>query len=140
MVGNTAQRVEDLKLWQRAMEFWRAISAIIDRPGLLANRRLRDQLMDAADSVVSNIAEGFTQPTDRAFANYLYMSKSSAAEARARLTLALERQHISQDEFANCNSLADEVARMTTGLIKYLTKSNRRGRGLGSHRPSSRRD
>ena len=39
-----AQRVEDLKVWQRAQEFWVAVNAIIDRPGFQRDRRLRDQM------------------------------------------------------------------------------------------------
>jgi four helix bundle protein len=131
MAGNAVERVEDLKVWQRAMEFSRAITAIIDRPGFLADRRLREQLLDAADSVVSNIAEGFSQPTDRAFARYLYTAKASLAEARMRLRLASERNYIDPEEFTSQNALGDEVARMITGLIKYLLRSDRRGRGLG---------
>jgi len=63
-----AQRVEDLKVWQRAREFSVAVNAIIGRPGFQRDRRLREQLEDAVDSVIANIAEGFTQPTDKAFA------------------------------------------------------------------------
>jgi len=70
-----AQRVEDLKVWQRAREFCVAVDAIINRAGFQRDRRLRDQLRDATDSVVWNIAEGFAQPTDRAFAKYLFTSK-----------------------------------------------------------------
>jgi four helix bundle protein len=140
MTGKTVCRVEDLKLWQRAMEFSRAINAIIDRQGLVRDRKLREQLLDASDSVVSNIAEGFEQSTDRSFAKYLYISKASAAEARTRLKLALDRQHITEEHFATCNSLGEEVARMATGLIKHLMKSDRRARGLGQARRSSTDD
>ena len=80
---------------------------------------------------MSNIAEGFAQPTDRAFANYLYISKASVAEVRARLKLAFERRYITKHEFDVRDSLADEIARMSTGLIRYLIKSNRRRRGIG---------
>ena len=132
MPQNTVERVEDLKVWQRANEFWLAINAIIDRPAFLADRRLRDQLKDATNSVVANIAEGFHQPTDRAFANYLYTSKASTAEARSRLRMARNRQYLSAEEFKTRDTLGDEISRMATGLIKYLMKSNRRGRGLGS--------
>jgi four helix bundle protein len=134
-----AKRVEDLKLWQRAREFCRAISAIIDRPGFLDDRRLRDHLRDATDSIVSNVAEGFSQPTDRALANYLYTSKSSTAEARTRLRLACDRGYITEQEFAEREALGDEIARMTTELIKYLRKSDRKDRGLGrrNHRPAT---
>jgi len=38
-MGDVVERVEDLKVWQRAMELARAINAIIDRPGFLAHRR-----------------------------------------------------------------------------------------------------
>ena len=134
-----AQRVEDLKVWQRAREFCVAVNAIIGRPGFQRDRRLREQLGDAADSVLSNIAEGFTQPSDKAFARYLFISKASNAEARTRLLLACDKGHITSEEFAACNEIADEVARMTTGLIKYLVKSDRRDRGLGSgHAPNRR--
>ena len=91
---------------------------------------------DATDSILSNIAEGFEQPTDRAFAKYLYTSKASTAEVRKRLLMACHRGYITEEEFASCNDLGDEVARMTTGLIKYLVKSDRKDRGLGREHPT----
>ncbi len=36
-----AQRVEDLRVWQRAHEFWVAVNAIINRAGFQRDRRLR---------------------------------------------------------------------------------------------------
>ena len=126
-----AKQVEELKVWQRAREFWVAVNAILERPGVRARPKLQEQIKDATDSVISNIAEGFEQPTDRAFARYLYISKASTAEVRTRLLLACDRGYITDREFAACNELGDEVARMTTGLIKYLVKSDRRDRGLG---------
>jgi four helix bundle protein len=123
--------VEDMKLWQSAMDFWRSINGILDYPGFLRDRSLRDQLDDAADSIVSNIEEGFEQPTDRAFARYLFISKASTAEARGRLKRAYERKYISAEELRTRDEIGDEVTRLTVGMIKYLPKSNRRDRGLG---------
>ena len=135
-----AQAVEDLKVWQRAQEFWVAVNALVDRSGFQRDRRLREQVKDAADSVISNIAEGFEQPTDRAFAKYLFTSKASTAEVRKRMLMACHHGYITQDEYAACNELGDEVARMTTGLIKYLIKSDRKDRGLGRPQASTRPD
>jgi four helix bundle protein len=135
-----AQAVEDLKVWQRAQEFWVAVNALVDRSGFQRDRRLREQVKDAADSVVSNIAEGFEQPTDRAFAKYLFTSKALTAEVRKRMQMARHHGYITQDEDAACNELGDEVARMTTGLIKYLIKSDRKDRGLGRPQKSTRPD
>jgi hypothetical protein len=82
-------------------------------------------------TLLSNIAEGFEQPTDRAFAKYLYTAKASTAEVRKRLLMACHRGYITSEEFASRNELGDEVARMMTGLIKYLVSSDRKDRGLG---------
>ena len=133
-----AQAVENLKVWQRAQEFWVAVNALVDRSGFQRNRRLREQVKDAVDSVISNIAEGFEQPTGRAFAKYLFTSKASTAEVRKRMLMACHHGYITQDEYAACNDLGDEVARMTTGLIKYLIKSDRKDRGLGRPQASTR--
>jgi four helix bundle protein len=126
-----AQRLEDLQVWQRGMQLLDAVNAILDKPGLARDKRLRDQLSSAADSIVSNIAEGFPQSTDRLFAKYLYVAKGSTAEVRAQLEIAQRRSYISAEERNERDSLADELARMPTGLIKHLVREQRRDRGLG---------
>ena len=95
-------------------------------------------MKDAADSILSNMAEGFEQPTDRAFAKYLFTSKASIAEVRKRLLVACHRGHITKEEYTAHNELGDEVARMTTGLIKYLIRSDREDRGLGLNQSPKR--
>ncbi len=126
-----AQRVEDLKVWQRARDFCVAVNAIIGRPGFQRDRRLREQLRDAVDSVIANISEGFTQPTDRgvcAIPVHLQgVERGGTNEAAASMRQGLYNVR----RVSSCNEIADEVARMTTGLIKYLVKSDRRDRGLG---------
>lgn len=131
------EKVEDLKLWERADQFWAGVAKILERPCIRRHRKLHEQLSDAADSILSNISEGFEQPTDRAFAKYLYTAKASTAEVRTRLKLCCRRGYISAEEFAAHDTLGDEIARITNGLIKYLLKSDRRDRALG--RKSTRR-
>jgi four helix bundle protein len=130
----TAKTVEDLELWKRATSFWKIANALLDRPAFDRDWKLRNQLRDATDSVLSNIAEGFEQATDRGFAKYLFDAKASAAEARKRLWMAAERRYISDGDYQEANAIGDEVARMTVGLIKYLLRSDRRDRGLGPSR------
>jgi len=131
-----AETLEGLLVWQRARAFAAAVFAILERPSFDHERRLRDQMKDATDSVVANIAEGFEQSTDRGFARYLYISKGSTREVRTRLALALERHLISVEQQRQADELGDEVARLTTGLIKYLAKSNRTNRGQGPRTPN----
>lgn len=126
-----ATSVEELQVFQRAEQLCDLVEPLLERPGFRRDTRLRDQIRDALDSIVSNIAEGFEQPTDRAFAKFLFIAKGSNAEVRRRLRSGLRRRHIEQDQLAQADALADEVARMLTGLIKYLAKSDRKDRGLG---------
>lgn len=127
----TAKTVEDLELWKRAASFWKGVNALLDRPAFDRDWKLRNQLRDASDSVLSNIAEGFEQSTDRGFAKYLFDAKASAAEARKRLWMAAERKYSGDEEYQEVNTVGEEVARMAVGLIKYLLRSDHRDRGLG---------
>ena len=123
--------VGDLRLFQRAVQLVDAVTAILSRPAFRQDLKLRDQLRDAGDSIVANIAEGFPQPTDRAFARYLYIALGSNAELRARLQLAHRRGYISDVDIATAESIADEIGRMGTALIRHLVTSDRRNRGVG---------
>ena len=125
-----AKCVQELKVWQRAQELCLAVDAILDRPAFARSPRLRQQLEAAVDSIVANIAEGFEQPTDRAFVRYLYTAKASTAEVRTRLKRAGDRGYISPSEFAARDALGEEVARLASGLIKYLSRSDRKNRGV----------
>lgn len=130
-MGTKVTCLEDLQIFQKARELWRAVNALLDRPALRRDRQLHEQLADAMDSVVSNIGEGYEQPTDRAFARYLYDAKASLAEVRQRLWMAAERAYITKEQFDEQDAKGAELIRMIVGLIKYLLRSNRRDRGAG---------
>jgi four helix bundle protein len=57
-----------LKVFQRARDAADAVSALLKRPQLTGDRDLASQLNRASIRVVSDIAEGFEQKTDRHFA------------------------------------------------------------------------
>jgi four helix bundle protein len=126
-----AKDFEDLLIWKKALEFWEAVDPLLARAAFSKNYDLRNQIRDAIDSVLSNIPEGFEQPTDRSFAQYLYRSKASAAEVRARLLIAWRRRYIDPTEYAKCSALGIELGKMLAGFIKYLRRCDRKNRGLG---------
>jgi four helix bundle protein len=126
-----ATKLEDLRVWTKGLEFWEAVNAILDGSALCKDRDLLQQIRDAIDSVISNIAEGFEQPTDRSFAPYLYRSKASAAEVKARLFIAWRRGYIDKVTHDHCVDLSDQICRMLTAFIQYLQKTDRKRRGAG---------
>jgi four helix bundle protein len=127
----TLQRIEDFEVWKRAMAFWVAVNAIVERPCFAQELRLRSQIKEAIDSILSNMSEGFEQPTDKAFAKYLYVSKGSTAETCTRLSRSLARGLIAEGEFTPLRDQGIEIRRLLTGLIKHLMKTPDRRRGLG---------
>ncbi len=122
----------DLLVWKKTLELWDAVNTLLDRPAFGRDYDLRQQIRDAIDSIVANIPEGFEQPTDRSFAQYLFRSKASAAEVRGRLLIAWRRRHIEPQDYARCSALALELSRMLGGFIKYLRNCDRKDRGLGN--------
>lgn len=124
-----AKNLEELLVYQKAMEFWEAVNAIVERPEVRRNFKLRDQIADANDSIPSNIAEGFEQSSDAGFSKYLYHAKGSVAEVRVRLREAALKKLITPAELTERLDLGDSLSRMIAGLIRYLSECNWKDRG-----------
>jgi four helix bundle protein len=82
--------------------------------------RLVNQIQNAAVSAMSNIAEGFARRSNREFIQFLFISKSSAAEVQSQLYVALDQEYMNQDDFERIYNQADVVSKMDSGFIKYL--------------------
>ena len=123
-----ANSVEELQVWQSARRFVEALSAIARRGGLAQDQRLREQMDACADSILSNLSEGFGQGTDRGFARYLYIARGSCAEARTHLSVAVVRGHLAADEAEELRKDGAEILSMLTGFINYLLRSDRKRR------------
>lgn len=88
--------------------------------------RLVNQVQHAAVSAMSNIAEGFGRRSNREFIQFLFISKSSAAEVQSQLYVALDQEYIVQDDFDRIYNQAEVVSKMDSGFIKYLSSQLRK--------------
>jgi four helix bundle protein len=125
-------KVEDLIVYQKAVQLSTEISAIIERPSFRRHARLRDQLGASSERIHSVIAEGSEQSTDRHYAQFLYRARGSAREIRSQLRVACDRKHITQTERVDLDKRYEEVGKMLTGLIRHLERDDwkdRRGWG-----------
>ena len=120
-----ARTVEDLQVFQRACAAADALFALLRTTALSRERDLGSQLNRASVRIVSDIAEGFEQKTDRHFARYLYGARGGAAEIRAQLTIALSRGHVTDAERKQVADLYEEIGRMLSGLIAHLEREDR---------------
>ncbi len=121
----TIQRFEDLQSWQKARQLANAVYELTNQSGFAKDFRLRDQIRDAAGSVMHNIAEGFDSGTDPEFIRFLKIARRSASEVQSELYLALDRKYITADELKTTYDLATETKRLVNGMIAYLRKQAR---------------
>lgn len=76
---------------------------------------------------MDNIAEGFDRDSKNEFINFLSYSKGSAGETLSQVYRALDRKHISEQEFNKLESDIREVGGMIARLISYLNATPVRG-------------
>ena len=124
-----ARTLDELLVYRKALAACAAISELICRQKVRADFDLRHQLGSCSAAVPANIAEGFGQQSDRQFARYLFIARGSAHEVRAHLAVALGRKYLDDAEHCELSAKYEELARMLTGLIKYLRASDRKERG-----------
>lgn len=121
--------LEDLQIFQQAVDAADAVSNILIRPCFDRDFQLRDQLRDASDGVPSHISEGFGQKTDRHFAHYLFIARGSCNEIRSHLVVARSRKCINA---AECDGICERYVRIGKGitrLIQHLRREDRKDRG-----------
>jgi four helix bundle protein len=123
-----AKYVEELHVYQRALQLADEVSAILTLPVFQGDPQLRGQLRRSSAAVPALIAEGFAQSTDRFFAQLLYRSRGESSETRTHLRVALGRGYLTSKELNALCERYNEVEKMLTGLIRHLERENRRQR------------
>jgi four helix bundle protein len=121
--------LEDLQVYQQALETADAISAILSRPGFHRDPELRKQLADCSARVPALISEGFGQGTDRHCAHFQRVARGSCNEMRTHLRVANGRRHITDEESTSLCERYVVIGKRLTQWIKELVKANRRTRG-----------
>jgi four helix bundle protein len=112
---------EDIDAWQEARKLVKTVYDVIKKsPKFRKDFRLVNQVQDAAVSAMSNIAEGFARRSNREFIQYLFISKSSAAEVQSQFYVALDQEYIDENDFRRVYNQAEVVSKMDSGFIKYL--------------------
>jgi four helix bundle protein len=115
------ERFEDIKAWQEARKLVKLVYKAINNSKIFKHDfRLMNQLQGSAVSTMANIAEGFARKSNREFMQYLFISKSSAAEVQSHLYVALDQNFITKKDFDRIYEQAETVSKMDSGFIKYL--------------------
>lgn len=124
-----AHKIEELPIFEKAQEFCVAVTATPQRSRLGKSSERYKQIVDANDSILSNMDEGFEQGSDDAFAKYLYYSKGSVAEVMRRLRRASAKGEVTSADVDALGALSEPLGKMFGGFIKYLKRSGFKDRG-----------
>jgi four helix bundle protein len=123
------ERFEDLECWKEARMLANMVyKAINSSEKFKRDYRLRDQATDAAVSSMANIAEGFSRHSNKEFAQFLFISKSSASEVQSIFYVALDQTYIDKKVFDKMYLQAEKVSKLDSGLINYLLKTKKKNK------------
>lgn len=106
-----------LEVWQRAMDLFVLVYELAQQ---IPDFKLRSQLADAAQSVSSNIAEGYGRRSLPEYIQYLYVAKGSLAETLTRAMGAARVHLVDEQQFDSFDVLHYEVENKLLNLIKAL--------------------
>jgi four helix bundle protein len=110
---------QKLQVYQKAKLFHRKCKRTIGIHSL--DRFVKDQLGRASFSIMLNIAEGsgkFSKPDRR---NYFLTARGSLYECIAALDALKDEAIITEEEYADFEILADEIARLLYTMAKNLS-------------------
>jgi len=116
----TAQKFEELSVWQEARQLVVAIYAVSKTRAFNQDFGLRDQIRRAAVSTMSDIAEGFERGTRKEFVHFLNIAKGSNGQVCSQLFVALDQKYISEKEFTALSEAVVLLSRRLSAFIRYL--------------------
>ncbi len=116
------ERFEELIAWQKARVLTREVYLATQKGKFAKDYGLARQIQRAAVSIMSNIAEGFERMHPKEFHQFLAISKASCAEVRSQLYVAVDIGYLTQPEFQQLLTLAEEVARIIGGLRASIAR------------------
>ena len=114
------KRFEDLPCWIKARELCQAVFELISLPDFRKDFSLRNQIWDAAGSVMDNIAEGFEDSSTKEFVKFLGYSQRSSSEVQSQLHRALDCSFINKTQFERVYDLAADCRKQIKGFRRYL--------------------
>lgn len=117
------EEVEDLRIFQQAEEISDQIWGMVATWSYFTKDTVGKQLVRAADSVGSNIAEGYGRFHKKEVINFLYFARGSLLETRFWLQRAVARKLISTEVHKKIQSKVDNLAPQLNSFIRQRKRT-----------------
>ena len=119
----TIQKFEDLEVWQMDRKQSNEIWKITVKEPFFDDKGLFWQLNRSTGSVMDNISEGFGRGGNKEFILFLGYARGSNDEVRSQLYRALDRKHISANQFDKLFEKNRILTIKISNFRKYLKNS-----------------
>jgi four helix bundle protein len=119
-----ARRYEDLDCWRLANELKIGVYDLLEKSPAKKDFEFRDQIMSAASSGPSNLAEGFGHYRHKESARYARIAKASLTETHNHLADGVARRHWTAVDAAPLLTMATRAIGATAGWIRYLESTD----------------
>jgi len=111
-------RFERLTVWQKAVELFELVDALVESLPRRVRFGLADQIHRAALSISSNIAEGAGRETVAEMRHFYTTAKASTFELVSLSIICCRRKFFTEEQHSEVYHRAEEIARMLTALKK----------------------
>jgi len=112
---------EELKVYQRALDFSVAVIDIIDQIETPRKHyRLIEQLEASCTSVALNISEGKGRYSKKEFKQFLYISRGSLYETVTMLQIFIKKKWLDHKLYEKIYLEAEEINKLISGLISAI--------------------
>ncbi|SHJ79028.1 four helix bundle protein [Dethiosulfatibacter aminovorans DSM 17477] len=112
--------MDNLLVWKKAHELTLKVYEITKNFPKDESFGLTSQIRRAAVSVPSNIVEGRARGSNKEFKRFLLIARGSLEETKYQLLLAKDLNYISDSDYKNTLSIAQETGKLLAGLIKSV--------------------
>jgi len=116
----------NLDVWQKSMELFKLVWKTVYSDAHI-DFKLRSQVADSAQSVSSNIAEGYSRRSINEYIQFLYISLASLSETLTRITGLRETNQITGLQFQQIDKLLYEVENKLLSLVQSLERKRDTG-------------
>jgi four helix bundle protein len=109
-------RFERLTVWQKAVELFELVDALVEILPHRVRFGLADQIHRAALSISSNIAEGSGRETAAEMRHFYTTAKASTFELVSLCIICCRRKFFTEEQHTEVYRRAEEIVRMLTAL------------------------
>jgi len=113
-----------LRVWREAIELYTFEKRIFDQIRGISFK-IRDQVLDSAFSISSNLAEGYCRKSIKEYIQFVNVALGSAGENYSQMYALLKSEEISKDIFDIFDKQHYGVENMLINLAKALSRKTK---------------